>query len=321
MPLDDDPTVEIDGEAPRLFAAYLKRLEDEEEISFESFAAAHPEQEKGLRVLYSLHRQTMELVSSASFAQLVERELGEHLDTPVCLDVGTGAPPGDPDGPLSIGSAAGRKRYSVRGELGKGGMGVVLKVWDEDLNRPLAMKVLRKDGNRSPQAGPAGMPRAELARFLMEAQVTGQLDHPGIVPVHEIGIDADGQIFFTMQLVRGRELREIFQLARRGEEGWSQTRAVGVLIRVCEALAYAHSKGVIHRDVKPANVMVGRFGETYVMDWGLARVLRRKDVHDLRVKPPADATGSVVTTRRGEAADSDPENTPGDRLRAFDVAL
>jgi formylglycine-generating enzyme required for sulfatase activity/tRNA A-37 threonylcarbamoyl transferase component Bud32 len=110
-----------------------------------------------------------------------------------------------------------------------------------------------------------------IARFLEEARVTGQLDHPGIVPVHELGIDHNGCIFFTMKLVEGRNLRRIFELASRGEEGWSVTRAVGVLLKVCEAMAYAHSKDVIHRDLKPANVMVGRFGEVYVMDWGVAR--------------------------------------------------
>ena len=110
-----------------------------------------------------------------------------------------------------------------------------------------------------------------LSRFLEEAQVTGQLDHPGIVPVHELGVDADGRVYFTMKLVKGEDLSHVFAHIRYGREGWSKTRALGVIQRMCEAMAYAHDKGVIHRDLKPANVMVGRFGEVFVMDWGLAR--------------------------------------------------
>jgi len=103
-------------------------------------------------------------------------------------------------------------------------------------------------------------------------QVTAQLDHPGIVAVHELGLDAAGRAYFTMKLVKGRDLGRIFELARAEQEGWNLPRAVGALIKACQAVAFAHTKGVIHRDLKPANVMVGRFGEVYVMDWGLAKV-------------------------------------------------
>src|SRR5262249_51065284 len=104
------------------------------------------------------------------------------------------------------------------------------------------------------------------------------------------GIDATGRFFFTMRLVRGRDFRRVLQLVHAKTEGWTCVRALGVLLKVCEAIAYAHDKGVIHRDLKPANVMVGRFGEVYVMDWGLARVLGRKDPHDLRVGTTTDTT-------------------------------
>jgi serine/threonine-protein kinase len=116
-----------------------------------------------------------------------------------------------------------------------------------------------------------------VARFIDEARITGQLDHPGIVPVHEIAVDARGAVYFTMPLVRGRDLRAIFALARTGREGWNLTRAVGVILKVCETVAFAHVKGVVHRDLKPANIMVGPFGEAYVMDWGLALVLGRAE--------------------------------------------
>jgi serine/threonine protein kinase len=127
-----------------------------------------------------------------------------------------------------------------------------------------------------------------LGRFVEEAQVTGQLDHPGIVPVHEIGVDAEGRVYFTMRLVQGDDLRAVFEQLRAGQGGWTQTRVLGVILKVCEAMAFAHAKGVIHRDLKPANIMVGRFGEAYVMDWGLARVLDREDERDIRVRAPPD---------------------------------
>ena len=187
------------------------------------------------------------------------------------------------------------ERYQARGELARGGMGTILKVWDRDLRRALAMKVLRTGSEGAEESG-------MLGRFVEEAQVSGQLNHPGVVPIHELGLDAGGRVYFTMQLVEGRTLKEIFRLAQNDEEGWTQTRALGVLLRVCETMAYAHSKGVIHRDLKPANVMVGSFGETYVMDWGLAKVLGRADRHDLRpLGEDCEVQSQVQTDRQDES--------------------
>jgi formylglycine-generating enzyme required for sulfatase activity len=169
--------------------------------------------------------------------------------------------------------------YRIVREIGRGGMGAILRVWDEELGRHLAMKVALGD------AGASG----QLERFLEEARVTGRLDHPGIVPVHELGLDAQGRRFFTMKLVEGRDMKQILELVFAGKEGWNQTRALGVILKVCEAMAYAHSKGIIHRDLKPANVMVGGFGEVFVMDWGLARVLDRADPRDMRLADKENA--------------------------------
>ena len=170
----------------------------------------------------------------------------------------------------------------------------------------LAMKVLLGKST-SPASGetPRSDPRS-LGRFLEEAQVTGQLDHPGIVPVHELGLDGDGRVYFTMKLVEGHDLKRVLELVAEGQEGWTQTRALGVLSKVCEAMAYAHHKGVVHRDLKPANVMVGRFGEVYVMDWGLAKVLGREDQKDLTVAPQ-DETQELRPQRR-ERADASPDS-------------
>ncbi|MCC7014152.1 MAG: protein kinase [Planctomycetes bacterium] len=199
----------------------------------------------------------------------------------------------------------GEARYASKGEIARGGMGAIVRVFDCDLRRHLAMKVMLDgpgnagDSTKSEQ----GASLRRHARFLEEAQITGQLDHPGIVPVHELGLDSRGRLFFTMKLVKGRDLREVFALVHEGREGWNLPRALGVLLRVCEAMAFAHEKGVIHRDLKPANIMVGRFGEVYVMDWGLAKVLGRPDTHDVRIKEPG-ASHSLVHTERKDLSAS-----------------
>jgi WD40 repeat protein len=157
--------------------------------------------------------------------------------------------------------ATGEARYEVLGEVARGGMGRVLRVRDRRLGRELAMKVL----------DPGAADGRLFARFLEEARLTSQLDHPSIVGVYDAGELEDGRVFYTMPLVDGRTLDEVLELTRRGAEGWSRTRVLHALLKACEALAYAHDRGVVHRDLKPSNLMVGRHGEVLVLDWGLAR--------------------------------------------------
>jgi len=188
-------------------------------------------------------------------------------------------------------------RYRKRERIAKGGMGVVSRAWDEELRRFVAMKTLSGSEERD-----GSVWHQRFARFVEEAQVTGQLDHPGIVPVHELGVDEDGRVFFTMKLVRGETLAKVIDHVHRREAGWSLTLVLRHLLRLCEAMAYAHAKGVLHRDLKPTNVMIGRFGEVYVMDWGLARTLSSE---------PPDSEGgrevSVVSSiRSGHDSGSSP---------------
>ncbi len=210
-------------------------------------------------------------------------------------------------------------RYTLRKEIARGGMGAIMQVWDPDLRRNLAMKVMLARRRRHEPDDAAPDPTT-LYRFLEEAQVTGQLEHPAIVPVHELGIDEDGRVYFTMPLVRGSDFRRVIrsvhgQTSADALGDWDLTRAVGILLKVCHAVAFAHSKGVIHRDLKPTNVMVGRFGEVYVMDWGLARVLDREDPFDLRLRPEdLELASQVLTERslaRGETLDSPLETMDG----------
>lgn len=231
-----------------------------------------------------------------------DNEPNGMLDTPrppgVTLGkVDAGAGSGDWDGFLDqIGSRGPNwTRYKDQGVIGAGGMGVVRRVYDQDLRRTLAMKriVPEEEGVADREGSDA-----ELSRFLEEAQVTAQLDHPGIVAVHEVSVDSEGCPYFTMKEVRGEDLRAVFGRLASGEGGWNLPRVLSMILKVCDAMAYAHAKRVIHRDLKPANVMVGRYGQVYVVDWGLARVLGRKDSRDLRIRQPEQTTRSVQSIRR-----------------------
>src|SRR5262245_47470813 len=303
--------------AEELFADWLaQRAGDGSAEDLESLCRDHPKEAAELRRLWVYWEGLRSVLEKAglasgprSLAEKIQERFGSGVDPNVSLDAGEAAvPPSDALLKRLAEHTLKSSRYKLHGEIARGGMGAILKVWDEDLRRNLAMKVILGKAEPTSEGKTPPVDRRLLARFLEEAQVTGQLDHPGIVPVHELGLDQDGRVYFTMKLVKGRDLKAIFDLVFEQKEGWSETRALGVILRVCEAMAYAHAKGVIHRDLKPANVMVGSFGEVFVMDWGLARVLGRKDTQDIR--PRQEGSGgadSVVTTVKKDvrAPDSD----------------
>jgi serine/threonine-protein kinase len=180
-------------------------------------------------------------------------------------------------------------RYELLEEIGRGGMGCVMRGHDPELGRDLAVKILLPDHQDDP---------AVVSRFTEEAQIGGQLQHPGIVPVYEAGRSADHLPYFTMKLVRGRTLAEL--LSQRADPRQDLPRFLLVFEQVCQTVAYAHHRGVIHRDLKPANVMVGAFGEVQVMDWGLAKVLP----HD---GGTPSVPGWCAASTRGLATALDPE--------------
>ncbi len=158
----------------------------------------------------------------------------------------------------------GRRYESVR-TLGRGGMGEVALAEDRDIGRTVAVKRLLENVQ-----GPAA-----VARFVDEVRTIGRLEHPNIVPIHDVGVDERGAFFFVMKYVEGETLESIIERLRAKDPEairvYDITRRVEIFIGVLRALQYAHEKGIIHRDIKPANVMVGRYGEVILMDWGVAR--------------------------------------------------
>ncbi len=180
-------------------------------------------------------------------------------------------------------------RYAIERPLAAGGMGAVLHINDHDFRRPAAMKVILSRYTSSPEA---------TERFLAEAQVTAQLEHPNIVPIHDLGVMEDGTLYFTMKLIEGMSLGRVVKLLQqqagilKDKEGaliapdaesaaaaakWSVEEKLHAFLKVLDGVGFAHSRGVVHRDLKPDNVMLGTHGEVLVVDWGIAKVMGTAD--------------------------------------------
>lgn len=179
-------------------------------------------------------------------------------------------------------------RYEFQDEIGKGGMGRVLGVRDKTLRREVALKVMLGKGE------------TEQSRFALEAQITGQLDHPNVLPVYDYGLDEEGNPFFTMKLVRGHSsIADLINEIHNGEvtaRRWTFKRRVQVIQEVCRALHYAHMRGVSHRDIKPENIVLGGFGEVYLVDWGVASL-----GHEAMVRPVDVAEEQARVVRETDA--------------------
>lgn len=178
------------------------------------------------------------------------------------------------------------QRFEVLEAIGQGGMGTVYRARDKVLDREVALKVLRPEMSGADWA----------SRLEREARVLARLEHPGIVPVHDVGTLADGRIFYLMKLVRGQRLDEFTRTATLAE-------TLRAFLRICEAVSFAHAGGVVHRDLKPSNVMVGSFGEVLVLDWGIARVAGAAE--------PAGASRPAAESVEGDTAPGTVLGTPG----------
>jgi tRNA A-37 threonylcarbamoyl transferase component Bud32 len=260
------------------------------------------------------HQSLAALPAGAALRQVMD-SLGDAVAPtrearPVAVDRGENTLPFTPHGGPSAGY-----RYQVLRPHAHGGLGEVFVAEDTELHREVALKVIQEK-----HADDA----LSRERFLLEAEITGRLEHPGVVPVYGLGVGAEGRPFYAMRLLQGETLQGAirrFHEAERpgrdpGERSLALRQLLGRFVAVANAVGYAHSRGVIHRDLKPSNIMLGRFGETVVLDWGLAKVVGRTE----SAAPDTEATlqpqsGDHEATRAGTtigtAAFMSPEQAAG----------
>jgi serine/threonine-protein kinase len=312
----------VEVEVARVLEAYLAAVEAGQPADPRRLLESHPHLagplRACLRVLQVAERAAQEVTDAPGAphgrpAAAPARGSATGIGSLSTLDFGPGEPPHvalhepaaepepllrprSPEMPAPGGASLGR--YQLQGEIARGGMGAILKGRDVDLGRELAIKVLLEAQRDNPEV---------VRRFVEEAQIGGQLQHPGVVPVYELGTFPDRRPYFAMKLVKGRTLAALLQ--ERAEPGQALSRILSIFEQVCQTVAYAHARGVIHRDLKPSNVMVGSFGEVQVMDWGLAKVLPEGGIVDEAKGQPAHET--VIMTVRSGSSGSGSESQAG----------
>ncbi len=191
-------------------------------------------------------------------------------------------------------------RFAILEPIARGGMGIILRAWDELFERNVAIKLLLNSGEDGVLA----------QRFTFEACITARLQHPGIVPVYEMGVTANQLPFFAMKLIEGRSLQSLLQ-----ENLQNTTKHLKIFEAVCHTLAYCHSRRIIHLDIKPNNVMVGEFGEAHLMDWGLARVCQ-DEISGNPVSFSDETVGGFPSRIQGTPAYMSPEQAKGETVSA-----
>jgi serine/threonine-protein kinase len=305
-----------DVEVARVLESYLAALEAGQPADPRRLPEEYPELADRLRACLRVLRVADQAVQDVRSSQGVTQGSRAGLSEPSTLCFGAGQSPQvrlrdlddermpllktrSPEMPSLSGASLGR--YQLHGELARGGMGAILKGRDADLGRDLAIKVLLESHERNPEV---------VRRFIEEAQIGGQLQHPGVVPVYELGTFPDRRPYFAMKLVTGRTLGSLLQ--DRPDLAHNLPRFLAIFEQVCQTMSYAHARGVIHRDLKPSNIMVGSFGEVQVMDWGLAKVLPQGGIADEPGTQPVPAT--LVTTLRSGSTGRGSESQAGSVL-------
>jgi serine/threonine-protein kinase len=257
--------------------------------------------EEHLRAHHDDPRQSLAALAAPAS---VHRQLRSLADADVQASLDSVAPLADTDsgatGPYQPRPEADTaSRYRVLRSYARGGLGEVFVAEDTELDRQVALKEIREHRAHDPHS---------RSRFLLEAKITGGLEHPGIVPVHGLGQYEDGRPYYAMRLIQGDTFKEAigrFHQAdvpdrQPGERSLALRKLLSQFVTVCNAVAYAHSRGVINRDIKDANIMLGKFGETLVIDWGLAKVIGRPEGAD-ESEPTLQPSGEDVATQMGTA--------------------
>jgi serine/threonine-protein kinase len=211
-----------------------------------------------------------------------------------------------------VNNAVFSERYAFKKTLGAGGMGEVRLCHDDVVGRDVAVKIMLADPRENPDA---------LQRFVREARVQGQLEHPSVVPVYDLGVIPGGQPFFTMKRVRGVTLEEAINAVTSGDallgKRMTRRRLLSAFSQLCLAIDFAHARGVLHRDLKPANVMLGDHGEVHVLDWGIAKVLgaadpRSEDAIDVAREQHAHGQHTMAGSLMGTPGYMSPEQARGE---------
>lgn len=315
--------------------AFAQALETEHVISLEksqmlrrvydgALRASRDNPERALQSL-GISGETIATLSPHSILRQNVRLYGpkpswERPDQTIAMP--SGVVPGRQAGPEVLLSEA-EGRYEEKGEVARGGFGQILAVRDNALGREVALKQLLPENTPGGSDLGSESCAAVVARFLHEAMITAQMEHPSIVPVYEVGQRKDGSLYYTMKLVRGRTMARAIEEAR-GLPG--RLKLLPNFVALCQAIGYAHSKGVIHRDIKPSNVIIGEYGETIVLDWGLAKSRGAQDVnveHLSTAEPAISGSGggrashTVAGEMIGTPSYMPPEQARGD-LAAID---
>ena len=272
----------LEQPAPELEATFISRVPDGNlAAAMEAGLAAAFGEDAAVVIGNAGHSVLNALGVTVDMPRVVLRESAAECADPITRPKSPEMPNRDSD-----------SRYQLQGEIARGGMGAILKGRDTDLGRDLAIKVLLDAHKDKPEV---------IQRFVEEAQIGGQLQHPGIAPIYELGQFSDNRPFFAMKLVKGQTLSKL--LADRDDAADERGKFIGIFEQVCQTMAYAHSRGVIHRDLKPANIMVGAFGEVQVMDWGLAKVLQVGGVADEKKSQVLQKDQSIIQTMRSVGSD------------------